>query len=89
MNILINIVILFITTLIWNKLRVYPIFYSLDTFMTAWHEVWHALAAWLTGGSVQKMEVHNGYGVTTTLGGYPIIIFLAGFSTVPLKCDHC
>lgn len=51
-----------------------------DYLNTHLHEMFHALAAVLTGGSVDKIIVfRNSEGVTTTLGGFVPLIYSAGY----------
>lgn len=51
-----------------------------DYLNTHLHELFHALAAVLTGGSVDKIVVfRNAEGVTTTLGGFVPLIYSAGY----------
>ncbi len=54
--------------------------YPLRLFVTFIHEGGHALAAWLTFGSVEELVIlANASGVTITRGGLPILIASAGY----------
>lgn len=60
----------------YGRLVLLPVFY-LNTHL---HEICHAIAAWLTGGSVARILVHaDGSGETYTLGGVSPIIASAGY----------
>jgi len=50
------------------------------TFVTFIHEGCHALVTLATGGAVERIEVMaNGNGLTTSLGGMPVLITMAGY----------
>jgi hypothetical protein len=54
--------------------------YPLRIFVTIIHETAHALAALLTGGSVEYISIKpDGSGATATRGGWAIIISIAGY----------
>jgi hypothetical protein len=54
--------------------------YPLRLFVTFIHEGGHALAAWLTFGSVEELVIlANASGMTITRGGLPIFIASAGY----------
>jgi hypothetical protein len=53
----------------------------LTWFETLFHETSHALAAWVTGGHVQRLELHlDGSGLTWTAGGWSPLISWAGYA---------
>lgn len=59
-----------------GKLLLYPF----NLFVTYVHETCHALAGWLTWGSVSGMTINpDTSGVTYVLGGSPIITYSAGY----------
>jgi hypothetical protein len=59
-----------------GRLALSPITF-LNTFV---HEYFHAILAWMTGGSVSRILVfNNGSGVTETSGGFPPLIASAGY----------
>lgn len=48
--------------------------------MTFFHEISHGIAAILTGGSVQKINIHiNGSGLCYTVGGIRFFVLIAGY----------
>ena len=48
--------------------------------MTFFHEMSHGIAAWITGGSVESIELHlGGSGLCHTIGGSRLIIGLSGY----------
>lgn len=54
--------------------------YPVTLFVTFLHEFGHALAALLTGGSVNGMKINpDGSGYTVTQGGAPGIILMGGY----------
>ena len=54
--------------------------YPFELFNTFVHEISHALAALLTGGSVQRFEIYpNGSGVALVRGGITWIVASAGY----------
>lgn len=54
--------------------------YPLRFFTTIIHEGGHALATLLSGGSVQRIAVfQDTSGVTLSLGGWPLLIYMAGY----------
>ncbi len=56
------------------------ILYPFNLFVTYVHETSHALAGWLTFGSVKGMTINpDTSGVTYVLGGIPIITYSAGY----------
>ena len=56
------------------------VLYPLRLFVTFIHEGSHALAALLTGGQVASIAVQpDASGVTYTLGGWPVIVVMAGY----------
>lgn len=71
-----NAAILVAAWLLWD----YPIMYPLKLLVVLMHETGHALAAILTGGSVESIEIAaNQGGVTWTRGGSRIAILSAGY----------
>ncbi len=69
-----------LTILISNVPLVRVAVYPLRLFVTFIHEGGHALAAWLTFGSVEKLVIFaNASGETYTRGGLPILIASAGY----------
>jgi hypothetical protein len=62
-----------------SYLRQTPFMAPVDLYLIAWHESMHAAGAWLTGGSVHSIEVRVRDGVTTTSGGFFLIISMAGY----------
>lgn len=54
-------------------------FIPLQAFLIACHEFFHALAAWLTGGSVKLIEYGFWHGTTWSSGGFRPIISAAGY----------
>lgn len=74
--ILLYIAFVVIAILTWNTLLAKPI-RLIAVFV---HEWCHAIACWLTCGSVRKIEVHeNEGGVTTFVGGCRCLIIPAGY----------
>ena len=62
-----------------SYLRQTPLMAPVDLYLIAWHETMHAVGAWLTGGSVQGIEVRARNGATWTIGGLFPIISMAGY----------
>jgi len=57
-----------------------PVLLPLKILIVFMHELSHALAAWITGGSVVSIEVSSGQGgVTVTQGGNLFLITSAGY----------
>jgi len=57
-----------------------PIVYPVKIFVVCLHELGHALAALLTGGQVVSIQIFpDEGGLTTTRGGWPLIILSAGY----------
>ncbi len=57
-----------------------PAMYPLKILVVLFHESGHALAAWLTGGSVDRIILDPGQaGVTWTRGGSRVVILSAGY----------
>jgi len=60
----------------WDTPFVYPI----KIFVVFLHELGHALAALLTGGQVVSIQIFpDEGGLTTTRGGWPLVILSAGY----------
>lgn len=59
----------------WNSIILAP----LKIYMTAIHETFHGLAAFLTGGSIYKMSLDHFSGTLTSSGGFYPIISVAGY----------
>jgi hypothetical protein len=57
-----------------------PLLYPLKLTVVFFHELSHAIAAWLTGGEVLRIGLGiDESGVTLTRGGWPLIILNAGY----------
>lgn len=65
--------------LLVSYLRQTPLMAPIDLYLIAWHETMHAVGAWLTGGTVQGIEVRARDGLTWTVGGFFPIISMAGY----------
>jgi hypothetical protein len=65
------VVLLFSNTFLFKPMKLLSVFV---------HEMGHAIACWLTGGSVKKIEVYNNEGgVTGYTGGIRFLIIPAGY----------
>ena len=54
--------------------------YEIMNWLVATHEFFHALAGWLTGGSVESIRADGAHGgVTYTVGGFYPLISCAGY----------
>jgi len=79
-TIVITILALIAVAILWNIRELEALVYPLRLFVTYVHEASHALAALITGGSVQGFTVSaNGSGVATTVGGSRAFILPAGY----------
>ncbi len=57
-----------------------PLVYPIKIFVVFLHELGHALAALLTGGQVVSIQIFpDEGGLTTTRGGWPLVILSAGY----------
>lgn len=65
--------------LVVSLLRTTFLVVPLDIFLIAWHEAMHAIAAWLTGGTVISVEVRATDGLTRTIGGVFPVVAMAGY----------
>jgi hypothetical protein len=64
-----------IATLWWT-----PLLFPFRLLSTTIHELSHAIAVLLTGGTVQGFSVaYNGSGVVHSTGGWPLIVYSAGY----------
>ncbi len=62
--------------LLWDSIVVYPI----KVFVVLLHEISHGLAAAVTGGSIERIEVNaNQGGVCWTRGGIRFVVVSAGY----------
>lgn len=56
---------------------------GLLSFVSSWavsiHEVWHGLAALLTGGSIESLDVQWEHGLAMTRGGWYPVVSMAGY----------
>ncbi len=69
-----------IVYVLWNIPQLDFIVYPLRLFVTFVHETAHGLAALITGGQIDRLQVFaNGAGVATTRGGIRWIIIPAGY----------
>jgi len=60
----------------WNSVPVRP----LRVLVVLLHEIFHALASLATGGGLPRIEVlSHSSGVTTLSGGFPPLVFSAGY----------
>ncbi|MCH8979868.1 MAG: M50 family metallopeptidase, partial [Armatimonadetes bacterium] len=65
---------------VWAVPYLRPVLLPLIFYNTHIHELCHALAAVVTGGSVEFIKVNaNGSGVTHTLGGSPFLLATSGY----------
>jgi hypothetical protein len=66
-----------VVLVLWNT----PVVYPIKIFVVCLHELSHALAALLTGGQVESIQIFPGQGgLTTTRGGALFIILSAGYT---------
>jgi hypothetical protein len=64
-----------VATLWWT-----PLLFPFRLLTTTVHELCHAIAAMVTGGTVQGFGVDvNGGGVVLVTGGWPVIVYSAGY----------
>lgn len=71
---------LLIVFILWNIPAFDPILYPIRLFVTFVHEMFHGLAAILTGGEIIGFTVSsNGSGLATTAGGSRAIILPSGY----------
>lgn len=57
-----------------------PVLYPLKILVVLFHELSHGLAAWATGGSIERIEISfEQGGVCTTSGGSSFLILNAGY----------
>ncbi|MAU13277.1 MAG: hypothetical protein CL607_25895 [Anaerolineaceae bacterium] len=77
---LISVVAMILVYFLWNIPELSVILYPINLFVTYIHEAGHALAAIVTGGSVQSFVVSaNGSGLARTVGGNSALILPAGY----------
>ncbi len=66
-----------VVLLLWNT----PVVYPIKIFVVCLHELSHALAALLTGGHVESIQILPGQGgLTITRGGLRFVILSAGYT---------
>ena len=64
------------TWLFWDTWLTWPV----QLYVVFVHECGHAIAALLTGGEVRGIQIHENLGgVTSTVGGFPLLILPAGY----------
>jgi Peptidase M50B-like len=69
-----------ISIALWVVPQLRVLVYPLTLFNTTFHELSHAVATVLTGGTVIMVQVFvNGEGVTRSAGGWPFVIASAGY----------
>jgi len=57
-----------------------PLLWPIKIVVVLFHELGHALAAWITGGEVQEIQLApTQAGLTLTRGGWPVLILNAGY----------
>ncbi|MFN7972914.1 MAG: M50 family metallopeptidase [Acidobacteriota bacterium] len=62
--------------LLWSSIAVFP----LKIFVVTLHEISHGLAAVLTGGRIERIELRsNEGGLCVTRGGWPFLVISAGY----------
>jgi hypothetical protein len=69
-------ILLAVSIAFWNSIALYPI----KLFVVLLHEVSHGLAAVLTGGAIQRIEINERIGgACYTTGGWPFVVVSAGY----------